>query len=247
MSLQRLRLLLPPELRRWLKQALRVARDVSSGRHFRLARPRAQMPADADFPFRLTLTQPVRQTAGAAGKCDNIRLAAENLQRCVLEPGRIFSFWTVVGRPDGDRGFRKGRNLVRGELQEEYGGGLCQLASILYHLGLMAGLTVLERHNHSVDLYHDSERYTPLGADAAVAYGYKDLRLQNPHDCVLCFRIRVTADAVTAELLSTAPIAPVELSFRWQALERGVEVSTLRRGAGEGEELLAVSRYRHPA
>jgi len=60
----------------------------------------------------------------------------------------------------------------------DYGGGLCQLSGIIYHAVLEAGLEILERHPHSLDIYTATTRYTPLGSDAAVVYGHKDLRFK---------------------------------------------------------------------
>ena len=53
------------------------------------------------------------------------------------------------------------------------------MSGLIYYVSLMAGLEVLERHPHSRDIYDDQTRYAPLGADATVAYGFKDLRVLN--------------------------------------------------------------------
>jgi hypothetical protein len=49
----------------------------------------------------------------------------------------------------------------------------------VYHIGIIAGLDIIERYNHSVDIYTDDTRFAPLGTDATVVYGYKDLRIRN--------------------------------------------------------------------
>lgn len=239
-----LRLLLPAVSRRWLKQGLRIMQDIWSGRYFRMAVSSRHSYGATAFPYHLALSQPIRKNSGSVNKLENIRLAAEAINSCVVQPGQIFSFWRVVGRPDEDRGFRKGRNLVNGELREEYGGGLCQLASILYHASLLAGLVVTERHNHSVDIYQDAERYTPLGADAAVAYGYKDLRLFNCHSCAIRFHIHAGEEEIKALVLSEMPVKAVEVSFLRKYRDNYIEVSTLKAGQEEGAILLAVSRYK---
>ncbi len=88
------------------------------------------------------------------------------------------------------------RNLVNGKIQFTYGGGICQVAGILYHLALMAGLDILERHSHSLDIYTEVERFTPLGADATVVYGYKDLRIRNNTGHPICFEIYITGNEI---------------------------------------------------
>ncbi|HTP30232.1 MAG TPA: VanW family protein, partial [Anaeromyxobacteraceae bacterium] len=47
-----------------------------------------------------------------------------------------------------------------------------------------------ERHSHSIDLYTDSTRFAPLGADATVAYGRKDLRFENTLTGLVSFGFR---------------------------------------------------------
>jgi len=91
----------------------------------------------------------------------------------LVPPEAIFSFWHVVDRPTGARGFVPGRSLLGGELRPDYGGGLCQLSGIIYYSSLIAGLDILERHPHSRDIYDDQTRYTPLGATRQSHMGSK--------------------------------------------------------------------------
>ncbi len=166
------------ELRRQVAAMRRRLRDQGLD----LVAPGAQRSV---HPIRLALEQPLG--AAAHAKRHNILLAANALDGLPLRPGQVFSFWHVVGRPQLARGFVAGRSLLAGELVQDPGGGLCQLAGALYHLSLQGGLVVVERWPHSVDLYREEERYTPLGADASVAWGFRDLRLYSRVE--LCFSI----------------------------------------------------------
>ena len=56
----------------------------------------------------------------------------------------------------------------------DIGGGICQVSSTLYNASVLAGLPILERHPHSLNV-----KYVPNGQDAAVLYGSLDLKLQN--------------------------------------------------------------------
>jgi vancomycin resistance protein VanW len=123
------------------------------------------------------LNQPIKKTSRSDNKIHNIQLAIKSLNGTYLAPQQAFSFWQLVGPATAKRGYKSGRNLIDGILKEDYGGGLCQLAGIIYHTALLAGIEILERHNHSIDIYEEHERYTPLGADATVVFGYKDLKL----------------------------------------------------------------------
>lgn len=228
-------------MRRQIRIGLRLCLDMLSGSHFRRARPCA---VPARLPCQISLSQTVKVTSGSSAKLENIRLARRDLERIQIGTGQELSFWQVVGEPSAVRGYRKGRNLINGELQEDYGGGLCQLAGILYHLSLLAGLKVTERHHHSVDIYHENERYTPLGADATVVYGYKDLRIRNEYAFPVSFLIDVKDDQITAALCSATALMQNELVF--QRVERGseTEVRTMRMTEHAGAELVAVSCYR---
>ena len=115
------------------------------------------------------IVQEIKGTAFLEGKLANITLGAARLDGVVIEPGETFSFWSLVGMPSAASGFAVGRSIRSGLVGGEIGGGLCQVSGIAYEAGLRAGLTVVERHPHSRDLYAESERFTPLGLDATVA------------------------------------------------------------------------------
>jgi vancomycin resistance protein VanW len=139
------------------------------------------------------VAQPIPPTDHVPEKLHNLELARRRIGDLLIPPGGVFSFWHLVGPPGPKHGFRAGRSLLGGQLRVDYGGGLCQLSGAIYHLSLLAGLRVLERHPHSVDIYDDSTRHTPLGADATVAYGFKDLRVENTLPEPLCLQCELDA------------------------------------------------------
>jgi len=163
-------------------------------------------------------------------KTGNMRLAAARINRIVVLPGQVFSFWTTVGWPNRLKGYRRSRNLIGGKIRFAYGGGICLVSGILYHLSLMAGLDILERHNHSLDIYTEAERFTPLGADATVAYGYKDLRIRNNTEYPICFEIDVTGNLVTAQLRSAGWIKARVVTFERTEMPPTRRVVTLVDG-----------------
>ncbi len=107
----------------------------------------------------------------------NVLLAAKKIDGTIVYPGEEFSYNKIVGPAEKNDGFQKGLVIVGGKFVPGYGGGVCQTSSTLYNALLLAGLKVIERHNHSV--YADATSYVPLGQDAAVYYGHKDLRFKN--------------------------------------------------------------------
>jgi vancomycin resistance protein YoaR len=104
----------------------------------------------------------------------NIRLAVDKFSGKILEPGQVFSFNDAVGRITPVEGYQPAPTFIDGKRDDVTGGGICQVSSTLYCAALQAGLTIIERHKHSFPV-----TYLPVGLDATIAYGQKDLRFKN--------------------------------------------------------------------
>lgn len=101
--------------------------------------------------------------------------AAELIDGTILKPGDTFSLNDAVGERDDENGFVKGIVIGDGAVyQEQYGGGVSQVATTLYNAAFFAGLEDVEHHPH---LFYIG-RY-PLGREATVWYGQLDLRFKN--------------------------------------------------------------------
>lgn len=157
-------------------------------------------------------------------------MAASKVACIETQPSQTFSFWKTVGGPTKKNGFKKGRNIIKGKVSEEIGGGLCQLSSIIYITALKANLKIVERYNHSVDIYNEDERFTPLGADATVVYGYKDLRIQNNYDFPVRFRFVYSKNKIICTLESLEKIEENEVTFIRNYSGNKVEVTTKSNG-----------------
>jgi len=233
----------PPRARVGLRVLRSRLADRLSGTSALLVDPDPALAAAGEtWPERVTIEQRINASQWAENKVHNLRLAASKFQNLPIEPGRVFSYWRCLGEPSVRAGYKVGVNIIKGRLDFDVGGGLCQLSGLLYHLALAAGLGIVERHAHSVDLYTDETRYTPLGADATTAYGYKDLRLRNTLDRPLCFRVRVEPDRVVGSICAPAPLELYELEFRKTVIGEVERVETWRRGGG-AFELVCEQRY----
>jgi vancomycin resistance protein VanW len=206
--LRRLFRALPDTPRARLLQARMHARDIlrSDLRFARIGTPHG-------LPQRHAWTQAIHETPTAEAKRHNLRLAADALQRARIAPGEVFSFARVVGPPIASRGYRTGRTLVGGEVAASIGGGLCQLSGLLYLAALECGLEIVERHPHSLDIYTDATRFAPLGADATVVYGHRDLRFRNTLELPIGFTCEVNAGQVTLALCASRPPAKRSIAF----------------------------------
>lgn len=216
-----LKKLLPTSVKLHLKLYLRYTKDLLSGSYFKFAKPHEEV---VELPYLIELSQPIRKSYLYENKLYNLQLASQQIASVSVRAGQIFSFWHILKRPSEKNGYKKGRNIINNQLTEDVGGGLCQLSGIIYHLSLMANLTIIERHNHSKDIYTDETRFTPLGSDATVVYGYKDLRIQNNHAFPLRFIFKIEAEKITAQLYSLKPIPVQEIQFFKCPSEKGIYV-----------------------
>lgn len=160
--------------------------------------PSSGFPWEWSSYSRPIIDYPGQESVGRA-KRHNQRLLAGELDGLVIHPGEIFSVWRVARRPSLGNGYLPAAALKEGILTLEPGGAVCLLSTVLYNAGLLAGLEVVERRCHSVDSY-GSQRYFELGRDAAIEYGYLDLRLRNRWSVALRLSVVVTETAVAASL-----------------------------------------------
>jgi vancomycin resistance protein VanW len=201
--------MVPLSLRQALAHQRRQLGDALSGARFGTGRI-ADLGA---YSRQVELTQRIMPSALFENKLANLKNGARLLSGSCVGPGAHWSFWRTVGEPIEANGFVVGRNLVDGVLTMQVGGGLCQPSSLMYHVALLAGLTVTERHPHSIDIYKEEDRFTPLGADATVVWGYKDLRLTNPHDVELVFECFVEGHTITARVYAKGELPRYAVDF----------------------------------
>ncbi|HHV78647.1 MAG TPA: VanW family protein [Firmicutes bacterium] len=198
---------------RWLSTARSFARDFCG-----------QMPVSdvrVSFPFLVFdhSTPLIRDLKGAQyylqyNKITNLKLACAKLDGLVLRPGKVFSFWYLVGPTSKRKGYLEGIEFRNGKVSSGIGGGLCQLSNMLYWAALHLNMDIVERHRHSYDFFPDSHRTQPFGTGATVFYNYVDLQFRNPHSITFLFRLSVTETQLVLEVY-----ADKEPDFRVQVIE----------------------------
>lgn len=163
-----------------------------------MALARASSAEAAASSFELAAHQtPLERVPGQVprslqiGKELNVALAAGLIDGIVIAPAQVFSYHHAVGRPSRMRGFRDGLELHDGKLGVGVGGGCCAVSNLLYLLAVHAGLKIVERHRHALDLFPDHGRTVPFGCGATVYYNLADLRFENPFSCPVILRLLV--------------------------------------------------------
>ena len=100
----------------------------------------------------------------------NIKLATDNISNVLLMPGETFSFNKHTGKRSKENGYKSAPVIMEGEMEEDYGGGVCQVSSTLYNSVLYAGLEIVNTIPSS---------YVPKGRDATVADSGIDFLFKN--------------------------------------------------------------------
>lgn len=214
--------LIPSKIRLRLKLVHRSLKDVQSSISF----ANKQYDID-DFQYFIKENQPIKQSSFFENKIHNIKLGASYINNIIINEGETLSFWRLIGNPTIKRGFKEGRNLISGKLCSDTGGGLCQLSGIMYYVSLKAGLDIIERFNHTIDIYKDEDRFAPLGSDATVVYGYKDLRVRNPYTFPIKFKFEINNNNINCKLFSYKEIKPYKINFIKEDKDHEVNLITL--------------------
>lgn len=108
----------------------------------------------------------------------NVMTGASKFNGYLLPKGEVFSFTDQLGAINGATGYVKELVILGNKVLPEYGGGLCQVSSTAYRAAMLAGMEIVERHNHSYAVSY----YEPFGSDATIYSGHKDFRFQNTSD-----------------------------------------------------------------
>jgi len=110
----------------------------------------------------------------SASRITNIKIGTSKLNGILIAPGEEFSAVKAIGEVNEEEGYKK-EFVIKGDKSiEEFGGGLCQLATTLFRLALNTGLSITERQNHSYVVGY----YGP-GLDATIYGPHPDLRFIN--------------------------------------------------------------------
>lgn len=128
----------------------------------------------------------------------NIVLAAEAINNTVVFPGEKFSFNQTVGKRTKEKGYLPAPIIVRGELSEGIGGGICQVSSTLFNAVDQAGVQIVERYSHS-----RSVPYVKPGRDATVSWYGPDFSFRNDRHQPLLIRAKVVGGSVDIRVFSS--------------------------------------------
>jgi vancomycin resistance protein YoaR len=109
----------------------------------------------------------------------NIRVGAAKYNGVLVAPGDTFSFGQILGDVGPAQGYVPELVILGDHEEKQYGGGLCQVASTAYRAALLAGLPIVERHNHSFAVSYYTAPFGVPGVDATIYYPQVDFKFKN--------------------------------------------------------------------
>lgn len=143
----------------------------------------------------------------------NIHKAADLINDSIIEPdGGRWSFNETAGDCNAAAGFKDANVISGDEMVQEAGGGVCQVATTVFNAVYNAGLSIKERHNHTIV----SASY-PAGKDAAVVYPSLDFIWVNNTPSEILLTTSYTANSITVDLIGVDPGRTVKTDTgQWQ-------------------------------
>lgn len=189
-------------------------------------------------------------SSSSSNRKHNVWLAASHIDGTLLAPGEQFSYNASVGPRTAPLGWRMAHQYQDGQVVDGIGGGVCQVSSTLYNAVLLAGLKIVERHNHSMPV-----AYLTPGRDATVSYGFLDFKFANSTDGPIYLSATADGNRLFFRIYGSAPVGAKEIrivtSGRDYAASGGFRVSAWREIVGADgavvREALGSDYYRPPA
>jgi len=134
-------------------------------------------------------------------KAVNLSLAAPKVNKILIEPGQLFSFWHLVGDLSPKKGYMEGLTISLGKASKGIGGGMCQFTNLIHWMILHTDMTVSEHHHHEqIDLFPDYNRQIPFGTGTSILYNYLDYRFKNNTDLTYQIITYTTGEYLCGEI-----------------------------------------------
>lgn len=135
------------------------------------------------------------KTKDDSNRNTNIYLVCKALDGIVLQPGEQFDFNARIGQRTPEKGYKEAAGITNGISGPEYGGGICQANTMLYHSVMEAGLQVDFRVAHSWP-----SDYVDPGTDATVSWDWPTFKFTNNTDYPVAIHAWYGDSWVTVEI-----------------------------------------------
>ena len=139
----------------------------------------------------------------------NIRRASAVIDGTIVPPGGTFSMNEALGERTIAKGYVAAPQISGSSFVDSVGGGISQVATMLYNGAFFAGLELIEHQPHT--LYID--RY-PLGREATISWGGPELIFRNDWQASLVIKLATTDTSITVRFFSARLGRRVETETR---------------------------------
>lgn len=113
----------------------------------------------------------------SANRINNVAKAAASVNGIILMPGEEFSYNEALGERTAENGYLPAGAYSDGQTVQEYGGGICQVSSMMYYCALYSNLDITYRLCHYFPV-----AYMAPGLDATVSWGGPEFKFVNDRD-----------------------------------------------------------------
>lgn len=128
----------------------------------------------------------------------NLQLACKAINNTIIASGETFSFNDVVGERTEKKGYKEAPVFLNSkDLDNQLGGGICQVASTIFNTALYANLEIVTRHQHMQRV-----KYVGLGRDASIYWGHKDFEFKNNSNYDIKIKAYLSGGKVKIEFLT---------------------------------------------
>ncbi len=146
--------------------------------------------------FRDVLSECTTSLRGSSyNRLNNVRKAVDSVNGVILLPGEEFDYNTTLGKRTPENGYLMAGAYSGGQTVQEYGGGICQISSMVYYCSLYANLEISSRTCHYFRVL-----YLPIGLDATVSWGGPEFRFVNNRDFPIKIEASVSDDNKNVEM-----------------------------------------------
>ncbi|MGA7672204.1 MAG: peptidoglycan binding domain-containing protein [Nitrolancea sp.] len=195
-----------------------VESAISSGNH-NVALSTTPVQPQVTAAMANSISLPDKLSSGAtyyggsvANRAFNVELAIQRVNGALIPPGGTFSFDGTVGDVDTAHGFKLGYGIEatsNGSVTTvpSVGGGICQVATTLFHAAFWAGMPIVQRswHLYWIPLYGQAPSgITGLDATVDTDVGL-DLKFKNITDNWLAVQASADGTTVRFALWGTDP------------------------------------------
>lgn len=161
-----------------LEQAQKLLDEAQYGQQleisFRFTAPEVTMMDLQEYLFQDQLAAYASDHTANSNRTRNLELACQAIDGTIIRPGEVFSFNEIVGERTAAKGYKAAAIYSGGETVDSLGGGVCQVASTIYYVAMLADMEIVEREEHMFIV-----TYVPRGMDATIYWGSYDFKFRN--------------------------------------------------------------------